>query len=165
MSKRVSSNRQNNKLVKFINESHIYPSLYETVVKTLLLAFTAGASILCYLNEAQESKVIGGAVLLYVLSVMSEIVPKIKNLTNLLNRIYILAIFIWSFAMLLECGNIIFGEDIKITLNSLFIFLSLIPNMIYVVDAVIYFLFGNDEIYDDLGYMPAEAYFREMRNI
>lgn len=160
------------KLVQSLNRSHIYSSLLETMVKTLMLAFTTGASMLCYFGTFQEPKVIGGATLLYVLSVMSEIFPKANHLANLLNRIYIFAIYFWSLAMLLGCGYLIFKQEgPTIEFNSLFIIITLIPIVIYIIDTFIYFLCGTnfshntDDNYDVSSYIPTESKFREMRNI
>lgn len=127
--------------------------------------------MLCYFGTTQEPKVIGGATFLYILSVISEIAPKSKYLTNLLNRFYIFIIILWGFAMLMVSSSLIFFQNdsgrkpAEMNFNNLLIIISLVPVLVYVLDTFVYFLFGPDESDSTLGYILSEINFREMRNV
>lgn len=129
-----------NELAEYINESHLYPSITESILRTALLGVTIGTSTFC-LNPNEVPSAIGVVILCYTLSILSEMVPKLTRLTNLLNRIYMVFLFAWIVAITPTCGKLLAGQSalqVEALRNMAFF-----PFVIYSTDAFTYILWDR----------------------
>lgn len=135
--------KREQKLWKIVDESHLYSTPKEALLKLFMNVFIMIATIYCYFQvDNIKHSVVGAATLTYVISYINEVVTHINKNANMLYKFYIACFIVWIVLVLGFSVNAVFGEgnEWKASLNDPLVTMCFIPLVIQMLDVMLHVL-------------------------